>query len=79
MLFTFLIAKKASLDKPDIKTLQIEVGIQNAATGIFVATDLLAWPELALIPLCYGVLMNIPALYFILSRKNRMKYAQIFN
>ena len=42
------------------KTLGIEVGIQNAGTGIFVAATLLADPQLALIPLTYGLVMNLP-------------------
>ena len=42
------------------KTLAIEVGIQNAGTAIFVAVVQLKQPELALTPLLYGVLMNIP-------------------
>ncbi|PSU32420.1 bile acid:sodium symporter family protein [Photobacterium lutimaris] len=41
-------------------TLAIEVGIQNAGTAIFVAVVQLGQPELALTPLLYGVLMNIP-------------------
>ena len=79
MLVTVFIANKANLDRHKIKTLQVEVGIQNAAMGIFVATELLNWSELALIPLCYGVLMNIPALYLIFSRKFSNKYAQSFS
>ncbi|RYV00810.1 Na(+)-dependent transporter [Shewanella sp. OPT22] len=66
---TFYISKKANLDRRETKTLQIEVGIQNAAMGIFIANDLLNWSELALISLCYGVLMNIPAFYFVLRYK----------
>ncbi|MBY5943714.1 bile acid:sodium symporter family protein [Photobacterium rosenbergii] len=42
------------------KTLAIEVGVQNAGTAIFVAVVQLKQPELALTPLLYGVLMNIP-------------------
>ena len=76
ILVTFYITNKAKLNQFEIKTLQIEVGIQNAAMGIFVAVELLNWSELALIPLCYGILMNIPALFFIFSHKYSKNCAQ---
>ncbi|MGF1724078.1 bile acid:sodium symporter family protein [Photobacterium nomapromontoriensis] len=47
------------------RTLAIEVGVQNAGTAIFVAVVQLQQPELALTPLLYGVLMNIPVLLMI--------------
>ncbi|MEH6442884.1 MAG: bile acid:sodium symporter family protein [Oceanospirillaceae bacterium] len=47
------------------QTLAIEVSIQNAGTGIFIALAILHQPELAILPLSYGLLMNIPALMFI--------------
>ena len=53
------------------KTLAIEVGIQNAGTGMFIASVLLARPELALVPLMYGLVMNIPA--FVLIAINQSK------
>ena len=70
---TFYISKKTNLDRREAKTLQIEVGIQNAAMGMFIANDLLNWSDLALISLCYGVLMNIPALYFVFDYKKLSK------
>ncbi|WP_426417692.1 bile acid:sodium symporter family protein [Aestuariirhabdus sp. LZHN29] len=47
-------------------TFAVEVGIQNAGTAIFVAAVILQRPELALTPLVYGILMNIPAFALIL-------------
>ena len=70
IIVTFFISNKAKLTIKEIKTLQIEVGIQNAAMGIFIASDLLKWSELALVPLCYGVLMNLPVIYFVWKRKS---------
>jgi len=52
-------------------TLMVETGIQNAGTGIFIAAALLGNPQLALIPLVYGLLMNIPAVMLILYGKSR--------
>ena len=49
----------------------IEVGIQNAGTAIFVAAVLLQKPELALTPLLYGILMNIPVVALIIFQQKR--------
>lgn len=46
-------------------TLMIEVGIQNAGTAMVLALTLLQRPELALVALFYGILMNAPALLMI--------------
>lgn len=61
MLLGLFVAKLIGGDKKLGKTFAVEVGIQNAGTAIFVAVVLLQQPELALTPLLYGVLMNIPA------------------
>lgn len=65
MLAAFLIARWQGFDDKAVKTLSIEVGIQNAGTGMFIAAVILNKPELALIPLMYGLVMNIPALALI--------------
>ncbi len=65
-------AKMFRGDKVLVKTMAIEVGVQNAGTAIFVAVVQLQRPELALTPLLYGVLMNLPAfvmIYFFQRRK----------
>jgi len=48
------------------KTLAIEVGFQNAGTGMFIAAVLLQNPSLALVPLMYGLVMNLPAFLLII-------------
>lgn len=65
MAISYWIAKQQGFDMRTGKTLAIEVGIQNAGTGIFIAAVLLQNPELALIPLTYGLVMNIPAFVLI--------------
>jgi BASS family bile acid:Na+ symporter len=47
------------------RTFAVEVGIQNAGTGMLVAAVLMGHPEFAITPLFYGVLMNLPALILI--------------
>lgn len=61
MLVAYLLARWQGFDKRVVKTLSIEVGIQNAGTGMFIAAVVLNQPELALVPLMYGLVMNIPA------------------
>lgn len=64
-------AKLLSGDAKLTKTFAIEVGIQNAGTAIFVAIVQLQQPELALTPLLYGVLMNLPAVILIVWNKQK--------
>ncbi|ENQ4672578.1 MULTISPECIES: bile acid:sodium symporter family protein [Vibrio] len=64
-------AKLLSGDAKLTKTFAIEVGIQNAGTAIFVAIVQLQQPELALTPLLYGVLMNLPAVMLIAWNKQK--------
>lgn len=58
---SYWISRNQGFDVRTGKTLAVEVGIQNAGMGIFIAAVLLKNPELALIPLTYGLVMNIPA------------------
>ncbi|MCD9520277.1 bile acid:sodium symporter family protein [Photobacterium phosphoreum] len=60
-----IVAKAIGGDNILMKTFSIEVGIQNAGTAIFVAVVQLQQPDLAVTPLLYGILMNIPALILI--------------
>ncbi len=47
------------------QTLMVEVGIQNAGTAMVIAASILGQPQLALVALFYGILMNGPALLLI--------------
>ena len=61
----YWIARKAGLKEQEQRTLGLEVGVQNAGTAIMVALTLLQMPALALVPLMYGILMNLPAFSFV--------------
>lgn len=71
MACAYRVAKQFGFNQKTEKTLSIEVGIQNAGTGIFIAAVLMGEPELALIPLMYGLLMNIPAIILIIHNQYR--------
>ncbi|MCW8327478.1 bile acid:sodium symporter [Photobacterium sp. SDRW27] len=66
-----LVAKIVRGDPALVKTLAIEVGVQNAGTAIFVAVVQMQRPELALTPLLYGLLMNLPAFAMIYIYQRR--------
>ena len=55
------IAKLSKQNEANSRTIMIEVGIQNAGTAMMVAFSILQNPALAMIPLLYGIAMNIPA------------------
>ncbi|OEE74762.1 Na(+)-dependent transporter [Enterovibrio norvegicus FF-162] len=70
-----LVAKGFGDDAKLTKTFSIEVGIQNAGTAIFVAVVQLQQPELALTPLLYGILMNIPVVLLITRYRRAFSHA----
>ncbi len=50
----WLIAKFFRLSKRNQFTISVEVGLQNSALAIFVATTLLSSPSMAIVPVIYG-------------------------
>lgn len=56
------------------RTLVLEVGVQNAGTAMFVAFTILELPELAVVPLSYGILMNIPAFCYLMLIRRSMPH-----
>jgi len=65
MSLAYWVSKKLAFAGKVRRTLAIEVGVQNAGTAMMVAYSVLNLPELAVVPLTYGLLMNIPALIFV--------------
>lgn len=65
MLVAYWVARFSGFSYKIKKTLAIEVGFQNAGTGMFIAAVLLERPDLALVPLMYGLIMNLPAFVLI--------------
>ncbi|MDR9467571.1 bile acid:sodium symporter family protein [Marinospirillum sp.] len=71
----YLMARKLGLKEREQRTLGLEVGVQNAGTAIMVALTILQMPALVLVPLMYGILMNLPAFGFVawLYRKDQLE------
>jgi len=65
ILFGWSLSNQFGGSRADSRTIAIEAGIQNAGTAILVALAFLHQPELAAIPLMYGLLMNLPGFGFI--------------
>jgi len=73
LLIAYLIAGKAKTSDTDRKTIALEVGVQNAGTAMVIALSIMHQPELAVIPLMYGILMNIPVFAFVYWLLNKDK------
>lgn len=65
LLSAYFIAGKFKVNETDRKTIALEVGVQNAGTAMMVALSIMHQPVLAIIPLMYGLLMNLPAFAFV--------------
>lgn len=65
LIIAFGIAARANLSQQQRRTIAIEVGVQNAGTAMMVALAILHTPELAFVPLMYGLFMNLPAFGFL--------------
>jgi len=61
----YFIAGKLGINEQNRKTIALEVGVQNAGTAMMIALSIMHQPALAMIPLMYGILMNIPAFIFV--------------
>ncbi len=75
MLLGAVVAKVLSLSAAAQRTYAIELGIQNAGTAMMVAVSLLGKPELAIVPLFYGIAMNIPAFTLVFFMRRQTAHA----
>ena len=69
MAVAYIISRIAQLNPKQGVTITVEVGIQNAGTAMMVAATLMNQPHLAMLPLAYGIIMNLPALCLICYRR----------
>lgn len=74
LFLAYFIAGKIKVSQQAQRTIAIEVGVQNAGTAMMVALSIMHQPQLAVVPLIYGLLMNIPACLFVawVSRKSKL-------
>ncbi|HIF9310592.1 TPA: bile acid:sodium symporter family protein [Photobacterium damselae] len=74
LFLAYFIAGKIKVSQQAQRTIAIEVGVQNAGTAMMVTLSIMHQPQLAVVPLMYGLLMNIPACLFVawVSRKSKL-------
>jgi len=77
MLFGYMIAVVTGLGVETAKTLTIEVGIQNSATGIFIATSLLLNPQFAVPSMVYTGIAFVNMALFIGGLRIKSRYARV--
>ena len=53
-------ARRLGLPTESVRAITVEVGVQNAGVAMMVAFVLLQQPAIGLMPLLYGLLMNVP-------------------
>ncbi|WP_373183922.1 bile acid:sodium symporter family protein [Halomonas campaniensis] len=60
MLLGHRVARRLHLPHDSVRAITVEVGVQNAGVAMMVAFVLLQQPAIGLVPLLYGLLMNVP-------------------
>jgi bile acid:Na+ symporter, BASS family len=68
------------LPEGSLRAVTVEVGVQNAGVAMLVAFAILQWPQLGLVPLLYGLMMNVPVFLwvgFLLWGDRRRALAQV--
>lgn len=55
-----VLGKLGRQNRAGCTSLSVEVGVQNAGTAMMVGGTLLSVPQLVMVALCYGILMNVP-------------------
>lgn len=60
MLLGHGVARRLQLPHDSVRAITVEVGVQNAGVAMMVAFVLLQQPAIGLVPLLYGLLMNVP-------------------
>lgn len=70
MLLGYYVAKLGGLNSRQVKTLSIEVGMQNGGMALIVTQGVLQNPTMSIVPVIYGLIMLVPVLVFVgLSRR----------
>jgi len=70
MLVGLALAKLFRLNSPQSVTISIEIGVQNSATGIYIASALLHNSEIAAVPAVYSIVMLVSSAVLIgIARK----------
>jgi len=61
MLLGTYVSRRVGLPEASVRSITVEVGVQNAGVAMMVAFAILNNPALGIVPLLYGLMMNVPA------------------
>lgn len=67
------VARRAGLPEASVRSITVEVGVQNAGVAMMVAFAILGNPSLGIVPLLYGLLMNLPVFGWVLAQAWRAR------
>ena len=70
------VARWAGLPEASVRSITVEVGIQNAGVAMMVAFAILGNPALGIVPLLYGLMMNLPAFGWVFGHVRRARVAE---
>jgi len=73
MLLGDRVARLAELPEPSVRSITVEVGVQNAGIAMMVAFAILNNPALGIVPLLYGLMMNVPAFIWLFRQTWRTR------
>lgn len=65
----FYIAKLVKLPNQQIKTISIEVGMQNGGMALIVTQGVLNNPSMSIVPVIYGLIMLVPISIFVMIQR----------
>ena len=73
MLLGYYIAKITRLNARQVKTISIEVGMQNGGMALIVTQGVLHNPTMSIVPVIYGLIMLIPVILFVVIQRSSAK------
>ncbi|HKL51998.1 MAG TPA: bile acid:sodium symporter family protein [Wenzhouxiangellaceae bacterium] len=73
MLLGDRVARRAGLPDASVRSVTVEVGVQNAGVAMMVAFAILENPVLGVVPLLYGLMMNVPAFGWVFWHVRRIR------
>lgn len=71
MLLGDRVARRVGFPEASVRSITVEVGVQNAGVAMMVAFAILENPALGIVPLLYGLMMNVPAFAWVLRQARR--------
>lgn len=69
MFIGYYIARLTGLGSQQVKTLSIEIGMQNGGMALIVTQGVLQNPTMSIVPVIYGLIMLIPVILFVLTSR----------